>query len=93
MNTAPVRSAKARASPSASSTQRAVQDDLRAVTPRRLHLGQRRARGHDHGGRAAEPPGGERDALGVVARAGRDDAAGPFGVGEPGDPGSKPRVP
>ena len=64
----------------------AVQDDLRAVPAGGLHLGQRRARGHDHGGRAAELPGGERDALGVVARAGRDDAAGPFGVGEPGDP-------
>ena len=31
----------------------AVQDDLRPVTARRLHLGQRRTRGHDHGGRAA----------------------------------------
>jgi hypothetical protein len=34
----------------------------------------------------AEQAGRERDALGVVAGAGRDDAAGPFGVGQPGDP-------
>ena len=63
-----------------------VQHDLRSVAARGLDLGQRRALGHDHRGRAAEQAGRERDALGVVARAGRDDAAGAFGVGQPGDP-------
>ena len=64
----------------------AVQDDLRPVTPGGLYLGQRRASGHEHGGGAAEPPGGERHPLRVVARAGRHDAAGPFGLREAGDP-------
>ena len=64
----------------------AGQHDLCAVAAGGLDLRQRGALGHDHGGRAAEQAGRERDALGMVAGAGRDDAAGPFGVGQPGDP-------
>ena len=65
---------------------RTVQHDLRPVAARGLDLGQRGTLGHDHGGLAAEQAGRERDALGVVARAGRDDAAGPFGIRQAGDP-------
>ena len=66
---------------------RPVQDHRRAVGAGRLHLRHRRPLGHDHGGRGAEQPGGERDALRVVARARRHHAAGPLRVGQPGDPG------
>ena len=59
--------------------------DLRAVGAGRRHLRQRRGLRHEHRGRGAEQPGGERDALRVVAGAGGDHAAGPLGVGQPRD--------
>ena len=54
----------------------AVQHDLGAVVAGRLQLGQGDTERHEDRGRDAELAGGERDALGVVARRGCDDAAG-----------------
>jgi hypothetical protein len=68
----------------------AAQQDLRAVATRRLLLRQRGALGHEHGRPGAQQPGRERNALRVVARAGRHDAPGALGVGEPGDPQVRP---
>ncbi len=54
----------------------AVQDDLRAARPAGIDLdGRGGARHHDHRP-GAEPGGGQRDALRVVARRGADHAAG-----------------
>ena len=61
---------------SASSTEVPVEPHLRAVRLGGLHLGDRRALGHEHGGADAEQGRGERDPLRVVAGAGGDDAAG-----------------
>ncbi len=86
ISTAPVSSANAGASSSASSTVCAVEADLGAVAAGGLLLGDRRALGHEHGGVDAEHLRGERDALRVVAGAGGDDAVGPLLRRRAGDP-------
>ena len=63
----------------------AVKHDVRAQLARRLHLGKRCARRHDDGRRHAECPRRQRNALRMVARRGRDDAAGAFFLGQAGD--------
>ena len=51
-----------------------------AVLAGGLDLRQRRTLGHEHRRLGAEQRRGERDALRMIAGAGRDDAAGPLGV-------------
>ena len=63
----------------------AVKHDVRAQLARRLHLGKRCARRHNDGRRHAERPRRQRNALRMVARRGRDDAAGAFFLGQAGD--------
>ena len=53
----------------------AVQDDLGAVAPRGGHLDLRRGQRHDDLRANAVGRGVESDSLGVIAGAGRDDAA------------------
>ena len=70
----------------ASSTRRAVQDDVGAVAPVASTFGSGARSGMNDRGRDAEQAGRERHALRVIARAGRHHAAGPLRVGQPGDP-------
>ena len=60
----------------------AVQDDFCAIAAGGGDLDQRRGQGHDDLGADAERGGVEGDALGVVAGAGRDDAALALRLGE-----------
>ena len=59
-------------------------DDLGSVLRRRLKLGQRRAFRHVHAGAAPGQRGGQGHALGVVAGAGADHAAGELRAREVG---------
>ena len=86
ISTAPVSSANARGPDQRVLEVAAVEDHVGAVRPGRLLLGDRRTLGHEDGGLDAEQLGGERDALGVVAGRGGDDAVGALLLGEPGDP-------
>src|ERR1700750_1211074 len=101
MNTAPVRSAKASASATASSTHVPCRMTSAPYPRVASTLGSGAPAGMTTV--AAQPSRPAANAtpwawlpalaaapVGVVARAGRDDAAGPFGVGEPGDPGVGP---
>jgi hypothetical protein len=63
----------------------AHETDVGAVGPGGLLLGDRRADRHEHGCLGVEQAGGERDPLGVVAGARRDDATGAIGWREPRD--------
>src|SRR3989442_902124 len=59
-----------------------VEDDLSAVVARRLDLERRRVGRHADDRARADHPRGQRDALSVVARRVRDDAAPALGGGE-----------
>ena len=63
----------------------ADEDDLGAARLHRLHLDRRRRARHDDDGAQPELLRRAGDALGVVAGAGRDDAAGALGGAEVGD--------
>ena len=62
----------------------AGQFDVGAAAAHRIHLDVRRRPRHDDAGAHAEVLRGHRDALRVVAGAGRDHAAAPFGLREAG---------
>ena len=64
----------------------ARQNHFGAERPHRLDLDLRRRLGHDDERAQAEMPRRVGDALGVIAGACRDDAAGALGVGHVGDP-------
>jgi hypothetical protein len=68
----------------------AMEDDLPAVVLGRVDLRDRSGFGHDDLGVDARPRGGQRDALGVVARARRDDARRSLGIGERVNPVRRP---
>ena len=74
--------ANSAAARSACSTSWPLQHDVGAVLARRLQLGQGDPDGHEDRRGDAELARGERDALGVVAGRGRDDAARLLVVGQ-----------
>ena len=74
------------AAASVSSTTVPCRTHLGAVVPGRRDLRQRGADRHEHRGPHAEQRGGERDALRVVAGAGRDDPGRPLLGRQPRDP-------